>query len=68
MVNNTEPKDAKVSIALMEKGSYIVRGNVKLMDTEAKELGVPKDVNALCYCGDSSNKPFCDGTHSTRDG
>ena len=34
------------------------------MDADGKEFPVPGDRVALCRCGGSTNKPFCDGTHS----
>jgi len=65
MVNDIENTEAKVSIKPMKDGPYIVKGNINLMDTEGNELSVQEDVIALCRCGHSSNKPFCDGTHAT---
>ena len=45
-------------------GPYLVRGPVKLVDTDGNEFEVQGDVIALCRCGGSAKKPFCDGTHS----
>lgn len=59
--------DTQVTITLKRNGPYIVKGPVKLMDTDGNELQVEREVIALCRCGASSNKPFCDGTHSTMD-
>ena len=57
-------REAKVSVQPMRNGPYIIRGNVRITDSEGNELDVQKDVIALCRCGNSSNKPFCDGTHA----
>lgn len=44
-------------------GPYIVRGVTSLQNSKGKEISIKKVV-ALCRCGGSFNKPFCDGTHA----
>ena len=52
-----------VNITPSEKGPYLVSGAVCLADVAGRE--VPHgDYIALCRCGASVTKPFCDGTHS----
>ena len=46
---------AEVTVTPWKNGPYMVLGPVKLVDHEGKECSVE--------CGESSNKPFCDGTH-----
>ena len=56
---------ADVSIRPKPNGPYLVEGPVDIYDTAGNKL--PTDDRpriALCRCGASSNKPFCDGTHS----
>ncbi len=57
---------ADVTIRTRENGPYLVSGPISLVDHEgnAFDLG-DKDTAALCRCGASSNKPFCDGSHKT---
>lgn len=55
---------ADVSIHPMKNGPLIVEGPVDLFDTEGNAVPLDKTRIALCRCGASSNKPFCDGTHS----
>ena len=43
-------------------GSYLVRGLEILQDAHGHRLEA-KPVMALCRCGGSATKPFCDGTH-----
>jgi CDGSH-type Zn-finger protein len=44
-------------------GPNLVRGPLKFVDASGKETVMDKPMIALCRCGQSSNKPFCDGTH-----
>ena len=53
-----------VEITIRPNGPLRVSGAVKLQDADgnAVDLG-GREVFALCRCGASSKKPFCDGTH-----
>ena len=55
---------ADVTIRPSKNGPLIVEGAVELFDTEGNPITLDKNRIALCRCGASSNKPFCDGTHS----
>ena len=57
---------AKVEIKVRHDGPYKVTGPVRLIDADGKEYEVPDDGKpiALCRCGGSKTKPFCDKTHS----
>jgi 3-phenylpropionate/trans-cinnamate dioxygenase ferredoxin subunit len=55
---------ADVTIRPTKNGPLIVEGAVELFDTEGNKITSDKPRLALCRCGASSNKPFCDGTHS----
>ena len=54
---------AEVTIETIKNGPYIVTGPVELKDAEGNGFPVEKRM-ALCRCGASTTKPFCDGTHS----
>jgi 3-phenylpropionate/trans-cinnamate dioxygenase ferredoxin subunit len=54
---------ADVTIEIIENGPYIVTGQVELKDGDGNAYPV-KQRMALCRCGASTTKPFCDGTHS----
>ena len=56
--------DASVTITPLENGPYLVKGPVTLLDADGGEYQVERASIALCRCGGSTNKPFCDGTHS----
>ena len=51
-----------VTIKILENGPYRVEGEFKLVDAQGNEVPIRKP--ALCRCGGSTMKPFCDGTHS----
>ena len=51
-----------VTIKIKENGPYVVQGEFNLIDAQGNEVPVMKA--ALCRCGGSTTKPFCDGTHS----
>lgn len=44
-------------------GPYLVRGPFVLVDQDGNEIEVKRRVIALCRCGRSRMRPFCDGTH-----
>ena len=54
---------ADVTIEVIQNGPYIVKGDVGLTDSDGNKFQVEKRM-ALCRCGASTTKPFCDGTHS----
>lgn len=59
------PDHDDVTIRAKENGPFLVTGPVTLTDAEGEEYDVAeKRTVALCRCGGSTNKPFCDGTHS----
>jgi CDGSH-type Zn-finger protein len=54
-----------VQIQTRENGPYLVQGPVTIVDADGTEFQLPEGkAIALCRCGGSTNKPFCDGTHS----
>lgn len=44
-------------------GPLIVRGDFRLVDQDGAEIDPGRDTVALCRCGKSGIKPFCDGSH-----
>ncbi len=53
----------EVRIKVRVNGPYRVQGPVILEDAEGNKFELPGEIFALCRCGGSKNKPFCDGTH-----
>jgi CDGSH-type Zn-finger protein len=44
-------------------GPYLVRGDFAVTDQDGNELPLERRTIALCRCGKSQMRPFCDGTH-----
>lgn len=53
-----------IEIKLMPNGPIVIPGKVSFTDADGNEQSTPGTAVALCRCGASSNKPFCDGTHN----
>ena len=54
-----------VRVTVTESGPISIRGPIKLLDQDGNEYDVSgRKRVVLCRCGASSNKPFCDGSHT----
>ena len=55
-----------ITIRLRRNGPYVIESDeVAVIDWEGASYPVDRRPIALCRCGASSTKPFCDGTHRT---
>jgi 3-phenylpropionate/trans-cinnamate dioxygenase ferredoxin subunit len=55
---------AGVTIEARENGPYLIAGDVEVCDAHGRKFVRPQGTAiALCRCGNSANKPFCDGSH-----
>ena len=55
-----------MTIEIMANGPLIVKGVKSLHNSRGQELDV-REKMALCRCGASKNKPYCDGSHKEID-
>jgi uncharacterized Fe-S cluster protein YjdI len=55
---------ARFAVRASENGPLLLSGGVRILDAEGNLL-YEGERAALCRCGGSNNKPFCDGTHKT---
>ena len=53
-----------ITVKISKNGPLLVMQPVKLVDADGTELNPDKFPVALCRCGESANKPYCDGAHS----
>ncbi|MEH1840168.1 MAG: CDGSH iron-sulfur domain-containing protein [Nostoc sp.] len=51
-------------ITALDNGPFLVTGLVEVTDAKGKQFHSNQETLALCRCGGSTMKPFCDGTHS----
>ncbi len=56
------PRDVP-TITAYPDGPLIVRGDVELRDADGEPIERSRHTVALCRCGASAIKPWCDGTH-----
>ena len=56
--------DEPVVIKVRDDGPYKVTGPVVLEDADGNRYDVAGRPVALCRCGLSEGKPFCDGAHN----
>jgi CDGSH-type Zn-finger protein len=60
----TRPDDRnEVELAYCPDGPLLVRGAHIVNDGQGQRHVVARPVVAVCLCGKSSRKPWCDGTH-----
>ena len=58
-----KPKYARVH--LLKNGPALITGNFIVRDAQKKKIQIDTEVVALCRCGGSKKKPFCDGSHQS---
>lgn len=59
--------DDKTDITVFPNGPLRISGNFAIKDGGGKDFDLSgRSAIALCRCGHSENKPFCDGSHSRK--
>ncbi len=53
----------EATITPYRDGPLLVRGPFRMLDQDGNEIEVDRDTVALCRCGKSRLRPFCDGSH-----
>ena len=56
-----------VVIRVRDNGPYLIENPVTVLDADGNAFPIDKTnpAIALCRCGASAKKPFCDGAHKT---
>jgi len=53
-----------VKITVSDNGPLRLEGDFGIVDAQGREFGLAgRTTISLCRCGQSANKPFCDGSH-----
>ena len=61
--DSSSREENAVTITPYRDGPYLVRGSFVVQDQDGNELTLERRTIALCRCGRSRMRPFCDGTH-----
>jgi uncharacterized Fe-S cluster protein YjdI len=56
-----EPLPEPPVVEAQPDGPLYIHGHIRIVDEDGTERELPRA--ALCRCGESNNKPFCDGMH-----
>jgi CDGSH-type Zn-finger protein len=58
-----DPDEHGATVVPYENGPLLIRGNFTLRTPDGQVIEPGRGTIALCRCGKSASKPFCDGTH-----
>jgi CDGSH iron-sulfur domain-containing protein 3 len=54
----------EITVTTLDNGPLILTGSIRLLDAEGNPFETRGRKVALCRCGASAQKPFCDGSHA----
>jgi CDGSH-type Zn-finger protein len=63
-MDDSERDEQAALITPYQDGPLIIRGNFLIRDQDGTDIPAGRKVVALCRCGRSALKPFCDGSHA----
>ena len=52
-------------VQILQNGPALITGNFIVRDAQKKKIQIENEVVAICRCGGSKKKPFCDGSHQS---
>ncbi len=55
-------EQASIQITPTDNGPYYIKGPISFVDADGKVIATEEEL-WLCRCGQSGNKPMCDGSH-----
>jgi len=55
-------KEKSATFRIIENGPLEIKGNFTIVNHKGEDITLVTPAY-LCRCGNSSNKPFCDGSH-----
>lgn len=63
LTTETAPEKAALKVEIQAAGPLLISGDCLLRHPDGREE-LKSGKTALCRCGASSNKPYCDGSHN----
>jgi CDGSH-type Zn-finger protein len=63
-MTDVQSDEAATLIVPYEDGPLIVRGDFQIQSHDGTPIPAGRKTVALCRCGRSAIKPFCDGSHA----
>jgi len=64
--DNQEEETLETKIEILENGPLLIYGTLKVTDKDGN-IETKNKTTAFCRCGESNNKPYCDGSHIKAD-
>lgn len=62
-MTSSSPTDDHADVVLCADGPMLLRGKAVVQDEDGVRHRTTRPVTAVCRCGHSAIKPWCDGTH-----
>ena len=62
-MNDSPPNPGSASLVFCPDGPILVRGDFDVVTPSGEPVPRQRKTVALCRCGASAIKPYCDGTH-----
>ncbi len=50
-------------VTILPNGPALIAGDLEVIGVDGKPIQLPTPQMAICRCGASKSKPFCDGSH-----
>ncbi len=64
ILNKNIKSMATTTLTINSNGSVKIEGDFEIVDKEGNQYGLAgRTIVSICRCGQSKNKPFCDGSH-----
>jgi CDGSH-type Zn-finger protein len=61
-MTDSAPRD-EVTVVPYRDGPLVIRGSFRIVEQDGTIIEAPRAIAALCRCGRSGARPFCDGSH-----